>query len=153
MNRGKTLFAQLMDFLPCGPWVPACAGTTNKPLKMPEFWRCMHALVRKQGASAGSRPTSNSRHCRRRWQFTKPSMPPTAPLNRLPRPRNLLNRRCLPSKFQQRPGQPPRGGAQHVVVFELIHREVFRAALVVDTAAGAEKPGTWSNRDVCLSSY
>ena len=33
-------------------------------------------------------------------------MQPTAPLNRLPRPPNLVNRQCLPSKFQQRAGQP-----------------------------------------------
>ena len=31
---------------------------------------------------------------------------PTALLNRLPGPRNLLNRQYLPSKFQQRPGHP-----------------------------------------------
>jgi len=30
------------------------------------------------------------------------------------------------------------------MVFELIHREVFRAALEVDIAAGAEEPGTWA---------
>ena len=33
-------------------------------------------------------------------------MPPTVPLHRLPKPRNLINRRRLPSKFQQRAGQP-----------------------------------------------
>jgi hypothetical protein len=33
------------------------------------------------------------------WQPTKPSMLPTAPLNRLRRPRNLPNRQCLPNKF------------------------------------------------------
>src|SRR5438132_1991677 len=71
-------------------------------------WRCAGPVPpcwRQPRASAGSRPTSNSRHCGQRWQLTRPSMPPTAPLNRLPGPRNLVNRRCLPSKFQQRPGQ------------------------------------------------
>src|SRR6516165_1285631 len=74
-------------------------------------WRCAGPVLqcwRLPRASVGSRPTSNSQHCKRRWQFTKPSIPPIAPLNPLPRRRNLLNRRCLPSKFQQRPGQPHR---------------------------------------------
>jgi pimeloyl-ACP methyl ester carboxylesterase len=35
-------------------------------------------------------------------------MLPTALLNRLPGPRNLLNRQCLPSEFQQTPGHPPK---------------------------------------------
>jgi hypothetical protein len=43
----------------------------------------------------------------RLWQPTRPNMPPTAPLNRLLGPRNLRNRQCLPSKFQQRPGHLP----------------------------------------------
>src|SRR5271166_5419149 len=34
-------------------------------------------------------------------------MPSTTPLNWLPGPRNLLNRQCLPSKFQQGAGHPP----------------------------------------------
>ncbi len=73
-------------------------------------WRCAGPVPpcwRQPRASAGSRPTSNSRHCGQRWPLTRPSMSPTVPLNRLPGPRNLVNRRCLPSKFQQRPGQPP----------------------------------------------
>jgi len=76
-------------------------------------WRCAGPVPpcwRQPRASAGSRPTSNSRHCGQRWPLTRPSMSPTVPLNRLPGPRNLVNRRCLPSKFQQRPGQPLRFG-------------------------------------------
>ena len=79
-------------------------------------WRCAGPVPpcwRQPRASAGSRPTSNSRHCGQRWPLTRPSMSPTVPLNRLPGPRNLVNRRCLPSKFQQRPGQPQQLGGRH----------------------------------------
>jgi hypothetical protein len=45
--------------LPCGPWVSACAGMTNKPVKIPEFWRSVHALVRRQ-VEAGVRFVQSS---------------------------------------------------------------------------------------------
>ena len=58
--------------------------------------------------------TNNSPHCERPWQLAKPTMPSTEPLNRLLRPRNLLNRQRLPSKFQLRPGQPRSACVRHI---------------------------------------
>jgi hypothetical protein len=72
-------------------------------------WRCAGPVPpcwRQPRVSAASRPTSNSQHCAQPLPPTTPNMLLTAPLYRLPKPRNLLNRQCLPSKFQQSAGQP-----------------------------------------------
>ena len=72
-------------------------------------WRCAGPVLpcrRQPRAFAGAKPTGNSRHCARLSQLTTPSIPPTVLLNRVPRPANLFNRQCLPSKSQQRPGTP-----------------------------------------------
>ncbi len=53
------------------------------------------------------KPASNSPHCERPWQVTKPIMPSTGPLNRLPRSRNLLDRHSLPGKLQTKAGTTP----------------------------------------------
>ena len=57
------------------------------------------------GKSEAEIEDANSRHCARHWQRTKPRMLPTSWLNRPSRPRNLITRQYLPSKFQQRSGQ------------------------------------------------
>src|SRR6516162_2423784 len=75
------------------------------------LWRCAGPVPqcwRQPSASAGSRPTSNYRHCGRRWHLTKPIMPPVTPWNRLPRPRNLLNRQMPAEQISIEAGTIPR---------------------------------------------
>ena len=106
--------AELRRSLACTNIIENMMGTVRRVCRNVKRWQDASMALRWTSAAmleaakglVGSRPTSNSRHCRQLSQLTRPSMLPTALLNRLPGPRNLLNRQCLPSKFQQGAGHP-----------------------------------------------
>jgi hypothetical protein len=106
--------AELRRSLACTNIVENMMGTVRRVCRNVKRWQDASMALRWTSAAMleaakGFRrlkaPTSN---CGQPSQLTRPSMLPTALLNRLPGPRNLLNRQCLPSEFQQKPGHPPR---------------------------------------------
>ena len=78
-------------------------------------WRCVGPVLqcwRQPRASVASRLISSSRYCERLWQLTKPSAPPTAPLNWLPKPLSLCTWQCLPNKFNKHRDNPSTDGTR-----------------------------------------
>jgi len=101
--------AELRSSLACTNTIEKMMGTVRCVCRNVKHWQDASMAVRWTSAAmleaakgfCRLKATSSSRHCGWLWPPTRPNMPPTAPLNRLLRPRNLLNRLCLPSKFQQ----------------------------------------------------
>jgi hypothetical protein len=101
--------AELRSSLACTNIIEKMMGTIRCVCRNVKHWQDASMSLRWTSAAMleaakGFRrlkATSSSRHCGWLWPPTRPNMPPTAPLNRLLRRRNLLNRLCLPSKFQQ----------------------------------------------------